>query len=82
MISCGRTLDVSCRGRGLFDRKLLFAVGVVDGDDNSLRYVDTLLCVSSGLLCGVLYSAMMNRPRLNISQLVLSVASSTASGAA
>jgi len=60
--------------------KLLVLLGIEEAEENARLYEDELPLKSSGLLCGELYSAMINMPRLNISAAGVILLSMTKSG--
>jgi hypothetical protein len=80
VIRRGNTDAVRSFGMGLDERKPLLAEGIVDEDENNLRYVVMLELVSRGEVCGELYRAIIRRPRENMSAATLRLESSTKSG--
>jgi len=76
----GSTWVERSRGRFPEARNLLDMDGIVDEEENSRLYVDTLPCASRGDRCGELYRAMQSNPSENISADVLRLLSSMKSG--
>ena len=60
--------------------KLLVLFGTEEDDANARLYDEVLPLKSNGLLCGELYKAMINMPKLNMSAATVILLSKTKSG--